>query len=66
MTPRSQTPGCQAHREVFENLVDLTPRKIQYLGEINTEFEHILTCLSRDQMGLNHEKKGRKSRDTLP
>ena len=35
----------------FSNLV------IEYLGEIETEFENTLACLSGAQMGLNHEKK---------
>ena len=40
---------------------------IEYLNEIETEFENNLACLSGAQMGSNHEKKGgRKSRDTLP
>ena len=38
-----------------------------FLGEIETEFENTLACLSGAQMGSNHEKTGgRKSRDTLP
>ena len=40
---------------------------IEYLGEIETELENTLACISVAQMGLNHEKNGgRKSRDTLP
>ena len=40
---------------------------IEYLGEIESEFENTLACLSRAQMGLNHEKNGgRNSLDTLP
>ena len=41
---------------------------IKYLGEIETEFEYTLACLSGAQMGSNHEKKtgGWKTRDTLP
>ena len=40
---------------------------IEYLGEIKTEFENTLPCLSGAQMGSNHEQnRGRKSRDTLP
>ena len=41
---------------------------IEYLGEIETEFENTLTRSSGGQMGSNYEKKtgGRKSRDTLP
>ena len=39
---------------------------IEYLGEIEAEFENT-ACLSGAQMGLNHEQYwGRKSRDTLP
>ena len=30
---------------------------IKYLGEIDTEFENTLPCLSGAQMGLNHGKK---------
>ena len=29
---------------------------IEYLGEIETEFENTLACLSGVQMGSNHEK----------
>ena len=32
---------------------------IKYLGEIKTEFENILACLSGAQMGLNQEKNWR-------
>ena len=40
---------------------------IENLGEIGTEFENTLACLSGTQRGLNHEtNRGRKSRDTLP
>ena len=40
---------------------------IEYLSEMETEFENTLACLSGAQMGSNHEKTGgRKSRDTLP
>ena len=41
---------------------------IEYLGEIETELENALACLSGAQMGSNYEKKtgGQKSRDTLP
>ena len=40
---------------------------IEYLDEIETEFENTLACLSGAQMGVNHEKTGdRTSRDTLP
>ena len=31
---------------------------IEYLGVIETEFENILACLSRAQMGSNPEKTG--------
>ena len=31
---------------------------IEYLGEIETEFENTLPCLSGAQMGSNHEKNG--------
>ena len=30
---------------------------IEYLSEIESDFENTLTCLSGAQMGLNHEKK---------
>ena len=36
---------------IFSNFV------IEYLGEIETEFENTLACLSGAQMGSNHEKK---------
>ena len=40
--------------------------KIEYLGEIETEFENTYACLSGAWMGLNQEKsRGQKSRDTL-
>ena len=40
---------------------------IEYLGEIETEFENTIACLSGAQLGLNHDKNGgRESRDTLP
>ena len=35
---------------IFSNFV------IEYLGEIETEFENTLACLSGAQMGSNHEK----------
>ena len=39
----------------------------EYLGEIETELENILACLSGVQMGSNHAKNGgRKYCDTLP
>ena len=39
---------------------------LEYLDEIEYKFENNLGCLSGAQMGLNHEKRGRNSRDTLP
>ena len=40
---------------------------IEYLGEIETELENTLACLSGSQIGSKHEKNGgKKSRDTLP
>ena len=40
---------------------------IEFLGEIETDSENTLGCLSGAQMGLNQEKnRGQKSRDTLP
>ena len=40
---------------------------IEYLGEIEKEFENTLACLSGAHMGSNHAKNGgRQSRDTLP
>ena len=40
---------------------------IEYLSELETEFENTLDCLSGAQMGLNHAKNGgNKSRGTLP
>ena len=33
--------------------------EIEYLGEIETEFENTLACLSGAQMGSNHEKNWR-------
>ena len=46
----------------------LSDQKLRsFVGEIETEFENTLACLSGAQMGLNHEKNGgRKSPDTLP
>ena len=41
---------CAAHRG--DHFV------IEYLGEIETEFENTLGCLSVAQMGSNHEKIG--------
>ena len=38
---------------IFSNFV------IEYLGEIETEFENTLACLSGAQMGSNHEKNWR-------
>ena len=53
------TPRCATHCR--DNFV------IEYLGEMETEFENTFTCLSEAQMGSNHEKNwGPKSRDTLP
>ena len=50
-----------AKSKIFSNVV------IEYLGEIETEFENILACLSRAQIGWAHEQNGgRKSHDTLP
>ena len=38
---------------------------LEYLGEIETELENTLACLSEAPMGSNHEKNGgRQSRDT--
>ena len=38
-----------------------------FFGEIETEFENTLACLSGAWMGSNHEKNGgQKSRYTLP
>ena len=40
---------------------------IDYLGEIETEFENTLPCLSGAQMGSNYGKNwDQKSCDTLP
>ena len=48
------TPWCDAHRGVeFFMFV------IAYLGEIETEFENPLACLSGAQMGSSHEKNWR-------
>ena len=53
--PKILTPWCHAYRGGI------------YLGEIKTEIENTLACLSWAQMGSNHEKNGgRKSCDTLP
>ena len=38
---------------IFSNFV------IEYLGEIETEFENTSACLSGAQMGSNHEKNWR-------
>ena len=54
-------PRCVAHRR--DNFL------IEYLDEIETDFEITLACISGAQMGLNWIMKktgGRKSRDTLP
>ena len=41
--------------------------EIEYLGEIETEFENILAFLSGAQMGgIMTKTGGQKSRDTLP
>ena len=45
--------------ELLENSSTLDSKKFKYLGEIETEFENILACLSGAQMGLNHEKNWR-------
>ena len=37
---------------IFSNFV------MEYFGEIETEFEHTLACLSLAWMGSNHEKNG--------
>ena len=42
------TPRWDAHRGAF--------LKYEYLGEIETDFENILACLSGALMGSNHEK----------
>ena len=40
---------------------------IEYLGEIETEFDNILACLSVAQMSWNHEKNvGIQSGDMVP
>ena len=50
-----------------EHFFDFLNFVIEYLGEIETDIENTLACLSGAQIGLNHEKNwGRKSRDTLP
>ena len=41
---------CAAHRRDHFG--------IELLGEMDTEFENTLACLSGTQMGLNHEKNG--------
>ena len=57
-------PNLWISQGKFTLWTDITP---PYLGEIKTEFENTLACLSGAQMGSNHEKNGgRKSRDTLP
>ena len=48
-TPRKSSLRYVAH--CGENFV------IEYLNEIETEFENTLACLSVAQIGLNHEKK---------
>ena len=37
----------------------LRGQNLEYLCEIETEFENMLNCLSGGQMDLNHEKKSR-------
>ena len=50
---------CALHCE--DNIV------IEYLNEIENEFENTAVCLSRAQMGPKNEKnRDQKSRDTLP
>ena len=39
---------------------------IEYLSEIETEFESVLVCLSAAHMFELCQNYGRKSRDTLP
>ena len=41
-------------------------KKFKYLGKIETEFENTLACLLGAWMSSNHEKRGRKPRDTIP
>ena len=49
--PTILTPGVMHTAESnFSNFV------IEYLGEMETEFENTLACLSGAQIGLNHEK----------
>ena len=50
------SPRCVAHRR--DSFV------IEYLDEIETEFENTLVCLSGAQMSSNYEEK--KISDTLP
>ena len=67
-TLRSRTPRDDAHYGVWLcGGMGGSFLKFEYLGEIETEFEHILACISGAQMGSNHENNGdRKSRDTFP
>ena len=66
------TLQCDAHRGVWlrgmmhiaesDSAVGCTPQsflKIEYLGEIKTEFEKSLACLSGAKMGSNYEKNSR-------
>ena len=53
-------------RNIRNNRMRMTPqymmhtaeflKKFEYLGEIETEIENILVCLSGAQMGSNHKK----------
>ena len=71
-TPWSLTPWWDVHRGAwlrgmrYTTELDSAPqydahcgafKKFEYLGEIETEFENTLACLSGAYMGLNHEKK---------
>ena len=49
-TPWSLTPLYETHHKAFE---------VEYLCEMETEFENTLACLSGTQMGSNHGKKWR-------
>ena len=68
-TPKSISPDClfkSNHRQVKNSI--LYPRRslCARISRRNRKFENNLGCLSGAQMGLNHEKRGRNSRDTLP
>ena len=69
-TSRSLTLRCDADCGVgFRGVMHTAELflKFEYLGEIETEFENLLSCVSGAQMVLNHDKTGgQKSRDTLP